>query len=528
MSKLPSFMSRIFPGAAARRIWLAAAVLLVAGAAFAWRLMSGGAESGGYITRQVAYGDIVQSISASGTVEPVQQVTLTFKSQGYVESCSVKVGDRVQKGQLLAKERDDDLQAQLDSAQASLAEARAAYESLLATRPQKVASAAAQLAQAESNLQSARNNLNRYQELYAAGAISQSELENAQNSYRAALASYQSARLNQTSTGQPSELTSAAARVQAAQAQVELARSNLAGAHIVAPFDGYVMQINGSVGQWTQGGAPPVGTATSSQFGIILCSTALKLTAQINEADISRVKVGQQVTFTVNTYPDRTFSGRITSLDPMASTVSNVQMYGAVIEIDDYSGLKAGMPAAVNIITGEAKHVLTVPQTALDFASSYLTANRAALAKAGRSGAAGQSTGNAAGNGRWQRNTAGSGEQMASGETTANSMTAADGAAAPAASANNTGNRAFVLVMVDGQPQPRRVQTGLTDDMNVEIKSGLQEGEVIITGQAGAAGKSAAAGASASDGQSAAGRSNAARDGGPPPEGMFMRALGGR
>lgn len=485
-------MKKISQLAAARRIWLAAALLLAAGGLLAWRLLSGGEAKGQYITRPVAYGDIVQSISASGTVEPEQQVTLTFKSQGYVESCSVKVGDRVQKGQLLAKERDDDLRAQLASAQAGLAEARATYESLLATRSQKLAGAAAQLAQAESNLQNARNNLSRYQELYAAGAVSQAELENAQSSYRAAEAAYQSARLNQASTGQPAELTSAAARVQSAQAQVEMARSNLNGAHIVAPFDGYVMQINGSVGQWTQGGAPPVGTATSSQFGIILCSTALKLTAQINEADISRVRVGQEVTFTVNTYPDRTFRGRIVSLDPMASTVSNVQMYGAEIEIEDYSELKAGMPAAVNIVTGQAKNVLTVPQSALDFASSYLAAHRAALAGAGRSSA--------------DRQPAGS-ETLKAG-------------------ADNAGNRAFVLVLENGQPRPRRVQTGLSDDLNVEIKSGLKEGDVIITGQTGTGGRAAAAGTGASGGQTSAG--GGVRDGGAPPPGMFMRTLGGR
>ncbi|MGQ9558718.1 MAG: efflux RND transporter periplasmic adaptor subunit, partial [Desulfurispora sp.] len=511
MSRVPSFLKKIWPLAAARRIWLAAALLLVVAAVIAWRLVSGGEVEGQYITRPVAYGDIVQTISASGTVEPEQQVTLTFKSQGYVESCSVKVGDRVQKGQLLAKERDDDLQAQLASAQAGLAEAQATYESLAATRSQKLAGAAAQLAQAESNLQNARNNWRRYQELYAAGAVSQAELENAQSSYRAAEAAYQSARLNQASTGQPAELTSAAARVQAARAQVEMARSNLNGAHIVAPFDGYVMQINGSVGQWTQGGAPPVGTATSSQFGIILCSTALKLTAQINEADISRVQVGQEVTFTVNTYADRTFRGRIVSLDPMASTVSNVQMYGAEIQIEDFSGLKAGMPAAVNIITGQARHVLTVPQTALDFAGSYLAARRAALAGAGRSSADRQPAGNAAGSERWPGNPQGSAAKenssQSAGQFSAPGKVGAGGAEADQAAggiqgtaADNTGSRAFVLVLESGQPRPRRVQVGLSDDLNVEIKSGLQEGDTVITGQTGTGGR-AASGTGAPGGQ---------------------------
>ncbi|OAT85225.1 efflux RND transporter periplasmic adaptor subunit [Desulfotomaculum copahuensis] len=449
------------------KIWTVLILVVVAGGLIAWHYLGKPKDGGGYLTQKVAYGDISETVNASGTIEPVQQVTLTFKNQGYVQNSYVQVGDRVDKGKLLAEERDSDFQAQLAQAEGNLQNARADYDKLVATQPEKIAQAKAQLAQAQSSLNLAKATLDRDQSLFEAGAITRADLDSAQNSYQSALSQEQSSASNLSLVSNSGDIAAAAAQVETAQAQVALAQNNLTSARIIAPFDGYVAQINGNVGQWTQGGAPPVGTAVSSQYGIILSSTALQLSAEINEADISKVKTGQRVTFTVDTYPGKTFNGKITSLAPMATSVNNVQMYEAIISIDDYSQLKAGLPASVNIVTAFAMHVPVVPQTALDFARTYLAAPRQQNARTnGQPGGSGQSfrpNGQAGGSGqntRWSGQPGGSAFQ----------------------------NKSLVLVLENGKAVPRPVETGLSDDVNVEIKSGLQPGETIITGQAGTGG----------------------------------------
>ena len=160
-------------------------------------------------------------------------------------------------------------------------------------------------------------------------------------------------------------------------------RSNLTDASIVAPFDGYIATISGNPGMWTGGGAVASGTATATQFEIIMTSTQLEIDAYINEADISKVSVGQPVTFTVDTYPNQTFTGKIIALSPNATTVSNVQEYEAHMSIDNYSKLKSGMPATITIITASANNVILIPQSALTYASTYL----ASLSKGSGKGA---------------------------------------------------------------------------------------------------------------------------------------------
>ncbi len=189
--------------------------------------------------------------------------------------------------------------------------------------------------------------------------------------------------------------------------------------------------------------------ASSSQFSITIFSSELQLAAQINEADIGKVKVGQKVTFTVNAYPDREFTGRLVSLSPLATTSNSVQVYDAVISIDDYKDLRAGMPASITIIVGESLNVLAVPQSALDYGQAYLASSRA-------------------------RSRSGAGTRSAVQE----SSRVGDNAAL-----NERASIKKPVVVLAGNEQTLRwVETGLSDDVSVEIKSGLKEGDTVITG----------------------------------------------
>ncbi len=311
-------------------------------------------------------------------MEAVQSVTLTFESSGYVEACNVKMGDTVKTGQVLAVEQSTDLQTAVDQAEANLESAQASYDKLVSTESQQLDLDQAQVDQAKINLDNAKSTLDQDNQLLGLGAISQNDLNTAKSSYQSALTSYKSALYTLAQDKSQANILSAAASVKNAQAALTTAQENLTNAEITAPFDGYISSITGNAGQWT--GSGTAATSSSNQFEIVMTSTDLQIVADVNEADISQVSAGQAVNFTVDTYPNDTFTGKIASLSPNASTVSNVQMYEAIISIDDYSKLKSGLPATIDIITASANNVLVVPQTALTYGSTYMAS---AMAKGG-------------------------------------------------------------------------------------------------------------------------------------------------
>lgn len=158
-------------------------------------------------------------------------------------------------------------------------------------------------AQAKSNLDLAKTTLDRDKLLLEAGVISQADLDAANNSYQSAQIQYAAAQTNLAEINSSYDLETAAAQVKSAQAQLNIAGNNMDNLKIVAPFDGYVSKITGNIGQWTGGGVTSTSSTSTSQFSIELSSTKLQLKAEINEADISKVKTGQEATFTVDTYP---------------------------------------------------------------------------------------------------------------------------------------------------------------------------------------------------------------------------------
>jgi len=398
-------------------------VLVLAGFA-AWRADAAKSTSGGYLAGKVAYGDITSAVSVNATVEPTEETVLSFKNSGYVENVYVTKGQFVKAGTVLAKEQSSDYQAQLDEAEAGLESAQANYGELVAKQPDQVNQAKAQLAQAQSNLDLAKTTLAQDEALYAAGAISRSTLSSAQNACQNDLAQYQSDESNLNEVQNTAGLTQAADSVKTAKAQVTLARNNLSGSDIVATMDGYVVDISGNTGQYTEGGASSSSssssTTSSSQFTITLSSNKLELLAEVNEADIAKVSTGDKVTFTVDAYADKTYTGAITSLAAEATEVQSVEYFESYVSIDDQTGLKAGLPATVDIISSQKSHVLLVPRSAVDYGTTFAN---------GKSGS-------------------------------------------------------FVVVVSNGKQQLTPVRTGLKTDSEVEIESGLTAGqEVVLSSQ---------------------------------------------
>jgi HlyD family secretion protein len=305
------------------------------------------------------------------------------------------------------------------------------------------------------------------------------------------------------------EIAAAEAQVENARASLQESESDLQDAAMLSPVEGIVSTISGAEGQR----ASANNNSTSGEGFLELISEALQLEAQVNESDIGQVKLGQKVEFTVNAYTDKVFSGRLSSIAPVAYAESNVQIYDVIIQLDNnYEELKAGMPADVTIIVEQKDDVLNIPKGAVTFATSYMRSLRqGSVTGAGPQVDAGDSDSNRGDeidtNGK--RDEAGavtreqSGEQLGKSGQGDSSERGGEEKSASESKESGQGQRAMVLVKgKSGSPEPRPVRLGMSDLTNCEVINGLSEGETVITGlmSQSAAAASSAAGAGPSGG----------------------------
>jgi HlyD family secretion protein len=360
-------------------------------------------------------------------------------------------------------------QQQLASAQASLDSARAQLTSDQAKNQASIVSAQNQVKQAQAALATARTGVAQAQAKGTATAESnQAQVVSASNTLSAAQASYDQA----VAPAAPSDLDAARAQIAIDEAAVAAARDSMAAATLVAPFDGTVATINGSVGQWVSGGP-----ATGTGFLELVSLDDLRVTAQVNEADVVRVKVGAPVTFGVSAFPDRTFHGQLTTLQPVGSTSQNVVNYTvtAAIQSTEDATLLPGMTATLTVVAAERANALVVPSAALSFP---LTAAREGLLGAPAGGA-----------------------PIARGAPA--DLPKADGARTTVVVGGSTGGdlanagdsngpSGLVLTLVGGKLVPVPVTVGISDGTSTEILGGLREGQSVVVGAVGGNGSNPA------------------------------------
>lgn len=268
-----------------------------------------------YETAKVELKDISTTVTATGTIEPVTKVEVGTQVSGIIDKIYVDYNSVVHKGQVIAELDKTNLQSELVSAQSNLANA-------------------------QSNLTYQRANYERYRTLFNKGLVSANDFESARLSYQ-----------------------QATAQVRVQQQSVQKARTNLGYATITAPIDGVVLSKEVEEGQTVASAM-----TTPTLFIIAKDLTDMRVIADIDEADIGGVKAGQRVTFTVDAYPDDTFSGTVTQVRQEATTESNVVTYQVVISArNDDLKLKPGLTANVTILTQEKNQVLAVPSKALRF-----------------------------------------------------------------------------------------------------------------------------------------------------------------
>lgn len=311
------------------KVWILVVIVVVlAVVAF---LLSGNKkkEQVQFNTAEVAPANIVNTVSATGTIEPVTSVTVGTQVSGIVSKLYVDYNSVVKKGQVIAELDKSNLTSELNSAKASLEQSKAS------------------LASAESSLSYQTANFRRNKALYQKGLISGNDYESARLSYQTALANVSSAR----------------DQVASAQEQVKKAQTNLSYATITSPIDGIVLSKSVEEGQTVA-----ASFSTPTLFTIAKDLTNMQVVADVDEADIGNVKVGERVTFTVDAYPDNTFSGTVKQVRQEATTTNNVVTYSVVITAPNADlKLKPGLTATVTIYTQENKGVLSVPSKALRF-----------------------------------------------------------------------------------------------------------------------------------------------------------------
>jgi HlyD family secretion protein len=281
-----------------------------------------------YVTVPAARGNLTVTVSATGTLQPGNEVDVGTEVSGKLDQVLVDDNDHVKAGQLLAVINTDTTKAQLAQYQATLAQARAT----LATNQATVVQTAAKRA--------------RYHNLQG-GAVALQDVQAADGDYERAVASVALAR----------------GQIQSAEAQIANARTQIDKAQVRSPIDGVVLSRKVSTGQTVAASfSTPVLFTLASDLAV------MQLSVDIDEADIGAVREGQTATFTVDAFPNRRFDARLTTLHNSPKTDNGVVTYPGQLVVNNRAGLlRPGLTATAEILVGSVKNALLIPNAALRF-----------------------------------------------------------------------------------------------------------------------------------------------------------------
>ncbi len=311
--------------------WIVLAAILIlaigGGALGAWRFMRARVQE--FETAEVKRGNLTATVTATGTLQPVNMVDVGAEISGRIEKVSVDFNQRVKKGDTLAEIDTRQLRAQVERSQASMEVAEAAVQT------------------AEASLKEARQNAERSEELANAKLIAAQEVESA----RAVLSRAEAA------------VGSAKAQVTVARAGLNSDRTNLEKAVVRSPIDGVVISRRVEPGQTVASSFQ-----TPLLFKLAENLSRMELHVNVDEADMGLVKEGQAATFTVDAHPNQKFPANISSLRNDPQTLQGVVSYEAVLTVDNSERLlRPGMTATASITTESRTNVILVPNAALRF-----------------------------------------------------------------------------------------------------------------------------------------------------------------
>lgn len=307
-------------------------IIVIALAAAAFFLIRNKSNDIKFGTEKVVKGDIVMTVTATGTVNAVTTVLVGTQVSGTIKTLYADFNSPVKKGQIIAQIDPAAFQAQVEQAKANLLAAKANHE------------------KAEATLIDAKRTKERNETLFSKNLIARSDQDTAETNYETAKASVNAAKSQVAQTG----------------AALEFSETNLRYTKILSPVDGVVISRNVDVGQTVA-----ASFQTPTLFTIAQDLTKMQIDTNVDEADIGKITVGQEVEFSVDAYPDHVFKGKVWQVRNAPITVQNVVTYDVVIQVDNPElKLKPGMTANVSIIISMKKDVLKIPNAALRFKPS--------------------------------------------------------------------------------------------------------------------------------------------------------------
>ncbi|MGB5972380.1 MAG: efflux RND transporter periplasmic adaptor subunit [Nodosilinea sp.] len=335
-------------------------------------------------TTQAAVEPLTVRVAASGSVKPVQTVNLSPENAGVLEELYVEQGDRVEPGQLIARMRSRDTAAQVDQNQAAVAEAEAALADVRrGSRPEEIAQAQAavaasqaQVRDAQARLDLATSELARRQQLFDRGAVAAADLDTARREQRSAQAALEQAqarvveaqrRVDDLQNLPESEaIAQAEARLAQARAQLEGAQVRQDESLIRAPFGGTVTQKFATEGAFVTPTTSASDLSSATSTAIVALAQDLEILAEVPEADINLLRIGQAVEVVADAFPEQTFAGQVKLIAPEAIERQNVTLFQVRIELlDGKEILRSNMNVNVAFIGNQLADALVVPTVAV-------------------------------------------------------------------------------------------------------------------------------------------------------------------
>ena len=403
--------------------WLVVVLIcLGVGGAVAWHFLNKDDDGPQYQTAVIDRGDIIQAVTATGTLNPVTNVTVGSQISGNIQHLYVDWNSPVKAGQIVAELDPSTYKAAVSQAEGDLASASATEE----------------LNQIEAK---------RADELFKSKLISESDHDTA-----------------------IANLHQAQAMVKIKQATLDNAKVNLARCTIYSPVDGVVISRNVDVGQTVA-----ASFSAPTLFVIANDLTKMEIDANVAEADVGGIQEKQDVNFTVDAFPNRTFDGTVIQVRYAPTNYQNVVSYDAVISVDNRDmKLKPGMTANVSIIIAQKKDTLKIPNAALRFrppetkdqAAKEMRTNEA-VAAAGTNAPGTNSLAARGGNrppGAWRGRGGGPGGRL------------------------HPEHQQVRTVYVQADPNdpdkltPVQIKVGISDGVYTEVVGGLKEGDKVVTG----------------------------------------------
>ncbi|ABG41288.1 efflux transporter, RND family, MFP subunit [Paraglaciecola sp. T6c] len=304
-----------------------------------------------YHTQPLSLGDIESTVNSSGTISPVVTVLVGSELSGLISQLNADFNDEVSSGQVIARIDDRTILSRLRQSEADLASSKASLTQL---------KAALKKAQTEATL--AQREFNRTKELKDKNLVSASELDISETNNALAKVAIETAQ---------AAILVGEAQVEQSQSNLEQTKLDLDRTYIRSPVDGVVIDRQVDTGQTVS-----ASLSAPTLFSIAQDLVKMQIEADVDEADIGRIAKDQKVNFTVDAFPERKFAGVVSQVRKAATVTNNVVTYKVIISVENEQLLLLpGMTANVDVILGERKNVLRVPNSALRFTPEGTTSN---------------------------------------------------------------------------------------------------------------------------------------------------------